>query len=156
MSDESMNLSKYDKSHKEVDLKGTNELPVYSIGELNAALKSIVEEKFSYVRVRGEISGFKKAASGHLYMSLKDVDSNIDAVCWRGTADKIAIEPEDGLEVIATGRVTTYAARSKYQLTIESLEIAGVGALLKMIEERRKLLAAEGLFEENSKRLLPY
>ena len=121
MSDESMNLSKYDKSHKEVDLKGTNELPVYSIGELNAALKSIVEEKFSYVRVRGEISGFKKAASGHLYMSLKDVDSNIDAVCWRGTADKIAIEPEDGLEVIATGRVTTYAARSKYQLTIESL-----------------------------------
>ncbi len=156
MSDESMNLSKYDKSHKEVDLKGTNELPVYSIGELNAALKSIVEEKFSYVRVRGEISGFKKAASGHLYMSLKDVDSNIDAVCWRGTADKIAIEPEDGLEVIATGRVTTYAARSKYQLTIESLEIAGVGALLKMIEERRKLLDAEGLFEEKSKRLLPY
>ena len=156
MSDESMNLSKYDKSHKEVDLKGTNELPVYSIGELNAALKSVVEEKFSYVRVRGEISGFKRAASGHLYMALKDVDSNIDAVCWRGTADKIVIEPEDGLEVIATGRVTTYAARSKYQLTIESLEIAGEGALLKMIEERRRLLDAEGLFDEKSKKLLPY
>jgi len=156
MSDESMNLSKYDKAHKEVDAKGTNELPVYSIGELNAALKSVVEEKFSYVRVRGEISGFKRAASGHLYMALKDVDSNIDAVCWRGTADKIVIEPEDGLEVIATGRVTTYAARSKYQLTIESLEIAGEGALLKMIEERRRLLDAEGLFDEKSKKLLPY
>ena len=154
-----MTLSKYDKSqagHEEVGLKGNNELPVYSIGELNAALKSVVEEKFSYVRVRGEISGFKRAASGHLYMTLKDVDSNIDAVCWRGTADKIIINPEDGLEVIVTGRVTTYPSRSKYQLTIENLEIAGVGALLKMIEERRRLLESEGLFEETSKKLLPY
>ena len=127
MSDESMNLSKYDKSHKEVDLKGTNELPVYSIGELNAALKSIVEEKFSYVRVRGEISGYKKAASGHLYMSLKDVDSNIDAVCWRGTADKIA---EFLCEYVKSGaRIINIEARgSSIEESIEA--VSSISALL--------------------------
>ncbi len=135
---------------------GSNEPPVYSVTELSGALKRVVEDAFGYVRVRGEISGFKRAASGHLYMALKDADANMDAVCWRGTAGRLDIEPEDGLEVIATGRVTTYAARSKYQLVIERLEIAGEGALLKMIEERRKRLAAEGLFDEDRKQALPY
>ena len=121
------------------DDTGSNEPPVYSVGELSGALKRVVEDAFGYVRVRGEVSGFKRAASGHLYMVLKDADANMDAVCWRGTAGKLEIEPEDGMEVIATGRITTYAARSKYQLVIERLEIAGEGALLKMIEERRKL-----------------
>jgi len=135
---------------------GSNEPPVYSVTEISGALKRVVEDAFGYVRVRGEISGFKRAASGHLYMALKDADANIDAVCWRGTAGKIDIVPEDGIEVIATGRITTYAARSKYQLVIERLEIAGEGALLKMIEERRKRLAAEGLFDDSRKQPLPY
>ncbi len=135
---------------------GSNEPPVYSVTELSGALKRVIEDAFGYVRVRGEISGFKRAASGHLYMALKDADANMDAVCWRGTAARLDIAPEDGLEVIATGRVTTYAARSKYQLVIERLEIAGEGALLKMIEERRKRLAAEGLFDEARKQDLPY
>ena len=154
MSDESMNPSAPDIPPSEI--AGSNEPPVYSVAELSGALKRVVEDTFGYVRVRGEISGFKRAASGHLYMALKDADANMDAVCWRGTAGKLDIEPEDGLEVIVTGRITTYAARSKYQMIIERMEIAGEGALLKMIEERRKRLAAEGLFDDDRKQELPY
>ena len=135
---------------------GDNQPPVLSVGELSGAVKRTVEDNFGYVRVRGEISGFKRAASGHLYMTLKDADATIDGVCWRGSAGRLDVQPEDGLEVIATGRVTTYPARSKYQLVIERLEVAGEGALLKMIEERRKRLAAEGLFEAERKADLPY
>ncbi len=151
-----MNPPAYDNEPPGPDTAGSNEPPVFSVTELSGALKRIVEDSFGYVRVRGEISGFKRAASGHLYMALKDADANMDAVCWRGTAGKLDIEPEDGLEVIATGRVTTYAARSKYQMVIERLEIAGEGALLKMIEERRKRLTAEGLFDDERKQALPY
>ena len=128
---------------------GDNQPPVLSVGELSGAVKRTVEDSFGYVRVRGEVSGFKRAASGHLYMTLKDADAMIDGVCWRGSAGRLEVQPEDGLEVIATGRVTTYPARSKYQLVIERLEVAGEGALLKMIEERRKRLAAEGLKVED-------
>jgi len=135
---------------------GDNQPPVLSVGELSGAVKRTVEDSFGYVRVRGEVSGFKRAASGHLYMTLKDADAMIDGVCWRGSAGRLEVQPEDGLEVIATGRVTTYPARSKYQLVIERLEVAGEGALLKMIEERRKRLAAEGLFETERKAALPY
>ncbi|MEP4379982.1 MAG: exodeoxyribonuclease VII large subunit [Alphaproteobacteria bacterium] len=135
---------------------GDNQPPVLSVGELSGAVKRTVEDSFGYVRVRGEVSGFKRAASGHLYMTLKDSDATIDGVCWRGSAGRLEVQPEDGLEVIATGRVTTYPARSKYQLVIERLEVAGEGALLKMIEERRKRLAAEGLFDIERKAALPY
>lgn len=138
------------------DTLGDNQPPVVSVSELSGDVKRTVEDKFAYVRVRGEISGFKRAASGHLYMALKDADAVIDAVCWKGNASKLEIQPEDGLEVIATGRVTTYAARSKYQLIIERVEVAGEGALLKMIEERRKRLAAEGLFDAEQKRPIPF
>jgi len=151
-----MNPPTFDNDAAVSDSTGSNEPPVYSVGELSGALKRVVEDSFGYVRVRGEISGFKRAASGHLYMALKDADANMDAVCWRGTADKLDIAPEDGMEVIATGRVTTYAARSKYQMIIERMEIAGEGALLKMIEERRKRLTAEGLFDDARKQALPY
>ncbi len=152
-----MNPPDFDNRPAEPDAAaGSNEPPVYSVAELSGALKRVVEDSFGYVRVRGEISGFKRAASGHLYMVLKDADANMDAVCWRGTAGKLGIEPEDGLEVIATGRITTYATRSKYQMIIERMEIAGEGALLKMIEERRKRLAAEGLFDDERKAALPY
>lgn len=134
----------------------TPNLPEYSVSELSQALKRTVEDAFSYVRVRGEISGFKRAASGHLYMALKDESANLDAVCWRGVAGKLAIKPEDGMEVIASGRLTTYPGRSKYQIVIESIELAGEGALLKMLEDRRKKLAAEGLFDESRKQLIPF
>lgn len=131
-------------------------LPEYSVSELSSALKRTVEESYSYVRVRGEISGFKRAASGHLYMSLKDESAVLDAVCWRGTAGRLSLQPEDGLEVVATGKITTYAQRSRYQIVIESLEVAGEGALLKLLEDRRRKLAEEGLFDEDRKRELPY
>ncbi|MEQ9629732.1 MAG: exodeoxyribonuclease VII large subunit [Roseitalea porphyridii] len=130
--------------------------PEYSVSELSRALKQVVEGRFESVRVRGEISGFKRAVSGHLYMSLKDDAAVIDAVCWRGTASGLRFKPEDGLEVVASGRLTTYAQRSRYQIVIEHLAPAGVGALMALLEQRRKQLAAEGLFEADRKRPLPY
>ncbi|GAB2176225.1 exodeoxyribonuclease VII large subunit [Dongia sp. agr-C8] len=126
-----------------------------TVSELAGAIKRTLEGSFDRVRVRGEISGFKRAASGHLYMMLKDENAGIKAVCWRMTAGRLGMAPEDGMEVIVTGRITSYAERSEYQLVIERIELAGVGALLKMIEERRKKLAAEGLFEPGRKRKLP-
>ena len=131
-------------------LPNANEPPILSVSELSGAVKRIVEDQFGFVRMRGEISGFKRAASGHMYMTLKDADAAIDG--WRGSAAKLDIQPEDGLEVIVSGRVTTYPSRSKYQFVIERMELAGEGALLRMIEERRKKLAAEGLFDEGRKR----
>ena len=127
-----------------------------SVSELSQALKRTVEDAYSHVRVRGEISGFKRAASGHLYMALKDQDAVIDAVCWRGSAGKLDIRPEDGMEVIATGRLTTYPGRSKYQIVIDHIELAGEGALLKLLEERKRRLAEEGLFDASRKRALPF
>ncbi|HSR71577.1 MAG TPA: exodeoxyribonuclease VII large subunit, partial [Kiloniellales bacterium] len=136
---------------------GTGEnLPVLTVSEISQSIRRTLEGSFEYVRVRGEISGFKRAASGHLYLSLKDQDAVLDAVCWRGNAGRLALRPEDGLEVIASGRITSYAARSRYQLVIEQLELAGEGALLKLLEERKRKLAAEGLFAAERKRPLPY
>src|SRR5581483_8286293 len=126
-----------------------------SVSELAQAIKRTLEGRFDRVRVRGEISGFKRAASGHLYMMLKDEQAAIKAVCWRTTALRLGLAIEDGMEVIATGRITSYAERSEYQLVIDRIELAGVGALLKMIEDRRKKLAAEGLFDAARKRKLP-
>ncbi|MGO1120284.1 exodeoxyribonuclease VII large subunit [Rhodovibrionaceae bacterium A322] len=131
-------------------------LPEFSISEISRAIKRTLETSFDRVRIRGEISGFKRAASGHLYMALKDADAAIDGVCWKGTAQRLAIRPEDGMEVIAVGRITSYPGRSKYQIVIESLELAGEGALLKLLEERKRKLAAEGLFEADRKQPLPY
>src|SRR5712691_7780154 len=128
----------------------------YSVSELSRALKRSIEENFAYVRVRGEISGFTRHSSGHWYLSLKDTDAVIDAVCWRMTAMRLPIKPEDGMEVICTGRLTTFPGRSKYQLVIDAIELAGVGALLKVLEERRKRLAAEGLFAAERKKMLPF
>ncbi len=130
--------------------------PVYSIGEISQALKRTVEGVFSHIRVRGEISGLTRAASGHMYLSLKDADAVLDGVCWRGTAGRLKFQPEDGMEVVASGRLSTYPGRSRYQIIIDSLEVAGEGALLKMLEERRKKLLAEGLFDEDRKKNIPY
>ena len=115
----------------------------------------MVEQGFGHVRVRGEISGFKRAASGHLYMALKDADAVIDGVMWKGQAARIPFRPEDGLDVIATGKLTTYPGRSKYQIVVESLELAGEGALLALLEKTKQRLAAEGLFDAERKRDLP-
>jgi len=132
-------------------------IPEWSVSELSAALKRTVEDAYGFVRVRGEISGYRGPhASGHCYFALKDEGARIDAVIWKGTFGRIRFKPEEGLEVIATGRLTTYPGRSSYQIVIDSLEPAGVGALMALLEERKKKLAAEGLFDEARKQLLPY
>jgi exodeoxyribonuclease VII large subunit len=135
---------------------GSGNLPVISVSEMSQAIKRALEGNFEFVRVRGEVSGFKRAASGHLYFSLKDEKAVLDAVCWRGTAGRLGVAPEDGMEVIASGRITAYPGRSRYQIVIEQLELAGEGALLKLLEERKRKLAAEGLFAEDRKQALPY
>ncbi|MBY6262161.1 exodeoxyribonuclease VII large subunit [Azospirillum sp. 412522] len=134
---------------------GSN-LPEFTVGDLARRLKRSIEEEFGFVRVRGEISQPKKHSSGHCYMRLKDDTAVIEAVCWRGTMAKLAVRPEEGLEVIVTGRMTTYPGRSQYQLIVESMELAGEGALLKMLEERKRRLAAEGLFDPARKKRIPF
>src|SRR4029079_8623703 len=130
--------------------------PALSVSELSAALKRTLEGAVDHVRVRGEISGFKRVASGHCYFTLKDDSACIDAVIWRGQAAGIRFAPEDGIEVIATGRLTPYPARSRYQIVVERLELAGQGALMALLDKRRRALAAEGLFDASRKRKLPF
>lgn len=127
----------------------------YSVSEISFAIKRVVEDNFGHVRVRGEISGWKVATSGHAYLKLKDENALIDAVCWKGVVGKIPFRPEDGLEVTCSGKLTTYPGRSNYQLIIDYMEPAGVGALMALLEKRKKALAAEGLFDENRKKPLP-
>jgi len=134
---------------------GSN-LPEYTVSELSLALKRSIEDGFGQVRVRGEISGFKRPGSGHCYFALKDADAVLDAVCWRATAIRLGLKPEDGMEVVCSGRLTTYPGRSKYQLVVDTIELAGKGALLRLLEERRLRLAAEGLFAAERKRALPF
>ena len=129
----------------------------YTVSELAFAIKQTVEDGFGLVRLRGEISGFKGPhASGHAYFVLKDEKACIDALIWRSAYARLRFKPEQGLEVIATGRITTYPDKSKYQIVIEQLEPAGIGALMALLEERKRKLAAEGLFDEARKRPLPY
>ncbi|RMD89941.1 MAG: exodeoxyribonuclease VII large subunit [Alphaproteobacteria bacterium] len=128
----------------------------YTVSELSFALKRTVEGEYALVRVRGELSGVKRHSSGHLYCTLKDEKAALDGVCWRSIAARLPFKPEDGLEVVATGKLSTYPARSKYQLVIEQMEPAGAGALMALLEERKKKLAAEGLFDPARKRPLPF
>src|SRR5438309_2551618 len=132
-------------------------IPEWTVSELSAALKRTVEDAFGYVRVRGEVSGYRgPQPSGHCYFTLKDEGAKIEAVIWKTAYGRMRIKPEEGLEVIAQGRLTTYPGRSKYQIVIETLEPAGLGALMALLEERKKKLAAEGLFEAARKQLLPF
>ncbi|MBR1840956.1 MAG: exodeoxyribonuclease VII large subunit [Alphaproteobacteria bacterium] len=128
----------------------------YTVSEISFAIKHLVETSFAQVRVKGEIFGAKRADSGHWYLSLKDENSLLSAVCWRGVANSLNVKIEDGLEVIATGRITTFNGRSSYQLVIESMEIAGTGALLKLLEERKQQFLKEGLFDAAHKKKIPY
>ena len=130
--------------------------PELTVSELSGALKRTIETAFDKVRVRGEISGFKKHASGHCYFTLKDEAACMDAVIWRTQAGVLAFRPEDGAEVVATGKLTTYAGRSKYQLIVSRLELAGEGALMALLERRRRMLAEQGLFDTARKRKLPF
>ncbi|GEO00097.1 exodeoxyribonuclease 7 large subunit [Novosphingobium sediminis] len=130
--------------------------PALSISEISQLLKRTVEDRFGFVRVRGELSGVKRAASGHLYLSLKDESARLDGVMWRGGAQRLGFVPEDGVEVIATGKLTTYPGRSNYQIVIERMEIAGEGALLALLAKTKARLEAEGLFAPSRKRPLPY
>ncbi|WP_421611133.1 exodeoxyribonuclease VII large subunit, partial [Agrobacterium rosae] len=132
-------------------------LAEFSVSELSGSIKRTVETAFDQVRVRGEISGYRgQHTSGHAYFSLKDDRARIDAVIWKGSFSKLKFRPEEGMEVIATGKITTFPGSSKYQIVIESLEPAGAGALMALLEERRRKLAAEGLFDQTRKRRLPY
>ena len=132
-------------------------LPEITVSELSQSLKRTVEEAFPYVRLRGEISSYRGPhSSGHVYFCLKDETARIDAIIWKGAFARMRFKPEEGMEVIATGKVTTYPGKSSYQIVIDALEPAGVGALMALLEERRKKLAAEGLFDEARKKPLPY
>jgi len=135
----------------------TANIAEFTVSEISRAVKRTVEDAFGYVRVRGEVSGYRGPhSSGHAYFSLKDDKARLEAVVWRGVFGKLKFKPEEGLEIIATGKLTTFPGSSKYQIVIESLEPAGAGALMALLEERRKKLAAEGLFDEAAKRPIPY
>lgn len=134
---------------------GSN-LPEFSVSEISQAVKRTLEGNFERIRVRGEVSKLNYHGSGHLYFSLKDEGAVIDAVCWRGTVGRLRLRLEHGMELVVTGRVSSYAGSSKYQIVVEEAELAGEGALLKMLEERRKRLAAEGLFDADRKKPLPF
>jgi exodeoxyribonuclease VII large subunit len=129
----------------------------FTVSEISGALKRLVEDSFGNVRVRGEISGYRGPhSSGHAYFSLKDDKARIEAVVWRGGMSKLKFQPEEGMEVIATGKLTTFPGSSKYQIVIEQMEPAGAGALMALLEERKRRLAAEGLFSDAAKQLIPY
>src|SRR3981189_881351 len=131
--------------------------PEFTVSERSSALKRTVEDAYGHVRVRGEITGFRGAhSSGHCYFALKDEGAKIEAVIWKFAHARMRFKPQEGLEVIATGKLTTYPGSSKYQIVIEQLEPAGIGALMALMEERKKKLAAEGLFDEARKQLLPW
>lgn len=137
------------------DAAGDN-APALSISEISALLKRMVEDRFGHVKLRGEISGFKRAASGHVYLCLKDENAVIDGVLWKATAQRLAFRPEDGIEVVVTGKITTYPGRSKYQIVIERMELAGEGALMQLLERLKQKLTVEGLFDTARKKPLPY
>ncbi len=129
----------------------------YTVTEISSSLKKTVEERFGHVRVRGEVTGYRGPhSSGHCYFALKDDRARIDAVIWKGVFNRLKHKPEEGLEVIASGKLTTYPGSSKYQIVIDNLEPAGAGALMALLEERKKKLEAEGLFAPQRKQLLPY
>ena len=130
--------------------------PPLSVSEISGALKRVVEDRFGYVRIRGEISGFKRAASGHVYLALKDDKAVIDGVMWKGNAGRLPFRPEDGIEVVVSGKLTTYPGRSKYQVVIDKMELAGEGALMALFEKLKAKLLGEGLFDQDRKKAIPF
>ena len=140
-----------------IDSPGQGEnAPEFSVSELSSVLKRMIEGEFSNVRIRGEVGRVSRPASGHLYFDLKDDKSVIASVTWRGQALKLATQPEEGLEVVATGKITTFAGQSRYQMIVSEMSVAGIGALMAQLEKRKKVLEAEGLFDKNIKKEIPY
>ncbi len=139
-----------------MDEERASNIPEWTVSEISGALKRTLEDTYDHVRVRGEIGKVTIHASGHVYVDVKDDKACLAGVIWRGNAARLRFRPETGMEVIATGKITTFAGQSKYQLVIEQMEPAGVGALLAQLEERKRRLAAEGLFSEDRKQLLPF
>ena len=131
-------------------------IPEFSVSQFSRAIKSVVEDAFGYVKIKGEITGFKKASSGHLYFTLKDESSTLTAVCFKNSAMNLNFEIADGLQVCASGKITTFEGRSNYQIIVDKIEIAGIGAILEMLEKRKQKLSSEGLFDEIYKKKLPY
>lgn len=146
----------FDGTYDGNDARAASNAPEFTVSELSGKVKNFIETEFSYVRVRGELGRVSTPASGHVYLDLKDDKSVISGVIWRGKAAALSIRPEAGLEVIAVGKLTTFPGQSKYQIVIDSIEPAGQGALMALLEERKKKLAAEGLFDESAKRPLPF
>ena len=136
--------------------QGGQNNPEYTVSEISGAVKRVLEGEFAHVRIRGELGRVTMPRSGHVYLDLKDDRSVLSAVIWKGVAARLSVQPEEGMEVIATGRITTFGGQSKYQLIIEDIEPAGAGALMAMLDKRRRMLAAEGLFDEARKQPIPY
>ena len=136
-------------------VKGEN-APEFSVSELSSVLKRVIEGEFSNVRIRGEVGRVSRPASGHLYFDLKDDKSVIASVTWKGQASKLVTQPEEGLEVVATGKITTFAGQSRYQMIVSEMSVAGIGALMAQLEKRKKKLEAEGLFDKSIKKEIPY
>ena len=130
--------------------------PEFSVTELSSAVKRMIEGEFAHVRIRGEVGRVSRPRSGHIYLDLKDDRSVISGVIWKGVATRLATQPEEGLEVVATGRLTTFPGQSKYQIVIEDIKLAGVGALMAMLEKRKAQLQSEGLFDLSRKKPIPY
>lgn len=130
--------------------------PEFSVSEISNAVKRMIEGEFSHVRIRGEIGRVNRYASGHIYYDLKDENAVLNAVTWKGQASKLSVQPEEGMEVIAVGKLTSFPKQSKYQMNVMELRVAGVGALMAMLEKRKKALAAEGLFDQDRKQAIPY
>jgi exodeoxyribonuclease VII large subunit len=147
----------YDPETGEIVDQPKPNIAEYSVTEISHALKKTLEETFGHVRVRGEISGYRGPhSSGHCYFSIKDEGAKLDAVIWRGNFSKLRAKMQEGLEVVGTGKITSYPGKSNYQIVIENIEPAGVGALMALLEERKRKLAAEGLFDADRKKALPY
>ena len=127
----------------------------YSVSELNSSIKNIMENNFNLIKVRGEISQTNKHSSGHIYFTLRDGNSSISSICWRSTVPRLNIKIEDGISVIVKGRITTYELQSKYQIIIDQVDYEGEGALLKLLEQRKKKLSLLGYFDNKNKKLIP-
>lgn len=147
---------RFDRYGRRMNDRPATNLPEWTVSEISGALKRTLEETYDHVRVRGEVGKVTVHGSGHVYIDIKDDRSTLSCVIWRGNAGRLRFRPETGMEVVATGKITTFAGQSKYQLVIDQLEPAGVGALLAQLEERKRRLAAEGLFAEERKQLLPF
>ena len=138
-------------------MKSKQNIPEYSVSEFNNLIRDMLESNYSFVRIRGEICEIKSASKGQLYITIKDENSILSSVIWGNKINHLSIEPEIGMEIIASGKITTWSRfKTTYQLDIDNLELAGEGALLKLIEERKKRLFEKGIFDQKYKNKLPY